>query len=54
MRRQCEFVATRLPIGAWRQEPSGPQATEEEIDLDRVVWDPEYRDQVKESMRAAG
>ena len=54
MRLQCEFDATRESFSAWRQEPPMTARTEPQIDLDRVVWDPEYRDQVLESMRMTG
>lgn len=33
--------------------PPGP-APEPDIDLERLVWDPEYRDQVRRRLKRAG
>ena len=54
MRQQCEFETTRLPVRVWCDEAARPATAEREIDLDRVVWDPEYRSEVLDSLRAAG
>ena len=61
MRQQCEFETTRMPVRAWTHErPRIPAKTktrikpaDAQIDLDRIVWDPEYRGEVLESMRAS-
>ena len=54
MRQQCEFETTRLPVRVWCDEAPAPRPGDQDIDLDRVVWDPEYRREVLESLRAAG
>ena len=52
MRQQCEFESRRIPVAVLCHDVPG--TAEPEIDLDRVVWDPEYRDEVLETLRAAG
>ena len=54
MRQQCETNAAGERPNAWRQEAPMTANAEPRIDLDRVVWDPEYRDQVLEDMRMMG
>jgi len=39
---------------AHRQDAPVIIGAEPPIDLDRVIWDPEYRDQVLEDMRLTG
>ena len=51
MRLQCETDAAGENLSAWRQDAPMTASAEQQIDLDRVVWDPEYRDQVLESIK---
>ncbi len=39
---------------ARRQDAPMTAGAEPRIDLERVVWDPEYRDQVLETMKMTG
>ena len=60
MRQQCEFETKRTPVRAWSHErqrntaklTSRKRPADAQIDLDRIVWDPEYRGEVLASMRA--
>ena len=54
MRQQCEFETGRIPVAVLCHDAAAPGAAEPEIDLDRVVWDPEYRSEVLETLRDAG
>ena len=54
MRQQCEFETTRVPVHVWCDEAPTTRSGDQEIDLDRVVWDPEYRREVLETLRVAG
>ena len=54
MRQQCEFETGRLPVAVLCHDAAAPETAAQEIDLDRVVWDPEYRSEVLETLRAAG
>ncbi|MEE8188172.1 MAG: hypothetical protein V3T80_03085 [Kiloniellales bacterium] len=39
----------------WRWTPEArPLEVEPEFDLERVVWDPEYRDEVRAQLRQSG
>ncbi len=40
-----------LPPRSWRERLA--EAPQPEIDLERVVWDPEYRDEVRRRLRTA-
>lgn len=51
MRQQCEFRTNRLPVRAWYDERPQAKAEDTKVDLDRVVWDPEYRREVLATMR---
>ncbi len=42
-----------IPGRGGKPPPPGP-ASEPEIDLDRLVWDPEYRDQVRQGLNRLG
>ncbi len=54
MRQQCDFDTAGVSLNAWRQDTPDSSNADEQIDLDRVVWDPEYRDQVLENMKMTG
>lgn len=43
-----------LHLSVQRQNPPEMNGVEKSIDLDRIVWDPEYRDQVLEDMKMTG
>jgi hypothetical protein len=51
---QCEIETARESLNTWRQDAPMTASAEPQIDLDRVVWDPEYRDQVLETMKSGG
>ena len=51
MRQQCEFRTNHLPVRAWCDERPQTETEDTKIDLDRVVWDPEYRHEVLATMR---
>ncbi len=44
---------TELAGRAAKPPPPGP-APEPEMDLERLVWDPEYRDQMRRRLRRPG
>ena len=50
LRRETEPV--RLNVR--RPDTAAAAGPESRIDLDRIVWDPEYRDQVLEDMKMTG
>jgi hypothetical protein len=54
MTLQCETGSASESLNAWREDAPMTAHTEPQIDLDRVVWDPEYRDQVLETIKMAG
>ncbi len=54
MRQQCETNAAGEGPNARRQDAQTTAGAEPRIDLDRVVWDPEYRDQVLEDIKMTG
>ncbi len=54
MRQQCEDNTAGASLNACRQDAPIVSGADPQIDLDRVVWDPEYRDQVLEDMRMTG
>ncbi len=53
MRQQCDIELTRTAAGAWCDETQEPSPAEAQIDVERTVWDPEYRNQVREQLRVA-
>lgn len=60
MRHPCEFETDRVPVSGWRDDAAASDTSDTsgtargQIDLDRVVWDPEYRSEVLESLRETG
>jgi len=52
MRQQCDSESGHTPAAAWAGKIPEPNGENERIDLERVIWDLEYREQVLRSFRS--
>ena len=54
MRQQCDLEPAQTATSAWCVDMPATGGEDGSIDLDRIVWDPEYRDEVLENIRSEG